>query len=91
MISAEEPEHDVRPDPRSPSISENPPRTLDIIEARDVPGEASPSVTLHGLEYALQPEVSYHRNRKVFGLLYQLFQMNVASAESAGPAITIAK
>ena len=48
----EEPEYDVPPDPRTPSISENPPRTLEILEDRRRPSDAGLSVELQG--YALR-------------------------------------
>jgi hypothetical protein len=88
---AEEPEYDVRPDRRSPVISENPVRTLAIVEARKLPPGAGLSVQLHGLNYAIRPETGYQWNRKVFSLLYQLFQMSVSKVTDNGPAITIAK
>ncbi|HEY2944093.1 MAG TPA: hypothetical protein VGN09_16785, partial [Vicinamibacteria bacterium] len=44
----EEPEYDVAPDPRSPSISENPVHTLEIVEARSSPPGDGLSVELNG-------------------------------------------
>jgi hypothetical protein len=88
---AEEPEYDVPPDPRTPPLRENPPHTLAILEARHGPPGVDLSVSWHGSQYALQPESGYQWNRKAFSLLYQLFQMTVATVPSAGPAITIAK
>ena len=41
--------------------------------------------------YALTPETNYQWNKKVFNMLYQLFQMTVSSAPTASPQITIAK
>jgi hypothetical protein len=87
----EEPEYDVPPDPRTPLISENPPRTLEILEARSLPPGVDLSVSLKGYQYALQPQSGYQWNRKAFSLLYQLFQMTVATVPSSGPAITISK
>lgn len=87
----EEPEYDVPPDPRTPSIRENPPRTLEIREARDAPPGAGLSVQLHGYHYAVQPQSGYQWNRKAFSLLYQLFQMSVSTVVPTGPAITISK
>ena len=46
---------------------------------------------LNGLHYAVRPDKGYQWNEKVFSLLYQLFQMTVATVPQAGPAITIAK
>src|SRR5215510_11112441 len=87
----EEPEYDVAPDPRTPPISENPPHTLEILEARRLPPGVDLSVSLKGYQYALQPQSGYQWNRKAFSLLYQLFQMTVATVSSSGPAITISK
>jgi hypothetical protein len=87
----EEPEYEVLPDPRTPSISENPPRTLEIVEARRAPEGASLSVELNGYHYAVRPQTGYQWNRKAFSLLYQLFQMSVSTVVDSGPAITIAK
>ncbi len=88
---AEEPEYDVSPDPRTPLISENPMHTLEILETNSLPPGVDFSVALNGYSYAVRPETGYQWNRKAFSLLYQLFQMTVAAAPQAGPAITIAK
>jgi len=85
----EEPEYDVRPDPRTPRIAENPVRTLDIAETRKSPGGLE--VELNGLHYSLRAQRGYQWNRKAFSVLYQLFQMSVTTVEDTGPAITIAK
>ena len=87
----EEPEYDVPADVRSPIISENPSETLQILEARRLPPGVGLSVELNGLQYAVRPQTGYQWNRKVFSLLYQLFQMSMASVAQAGPAITISK
>jgi hypothetical protein len=87
----EEPEFYVPPDPRTPSISENPARTLEIVEAPHPQKGASLSVELNGNYYAVKPQTGYQWNRKVFSLLYQLFQMSVSTVVETGPAITIAK
>jgi hypothetical protein len=87
----EEPEFDVAPDPRTPHISENPARTLDIVEAKHLPPGSGVSVSYHGLGYALREDKGYQWNRKAFSLLYELYQMSTATVTSAGPAITIAK
>jgi len=87
----EEPEYDVPPDPRTPTISENPVHTLEILETDRVPSGVDFSVTLNGSYYAVRPETGYQWNRKSFSLLYQLFQMTVAAVPQAGPAITISK
>jgi hypothetical protein len=88
---AEEPEYDVPPDPRTPPMRENPPRTLEILEARRLPSGVGLSVSWQGYQYAIQPQSGYQWNRKAFSLLYQLFQMTVAAVPQPGPAITIAK
>jgi hypothetical protein len=87
----EEPEYDVPPDPRTPSIKENPARTLEIIEARRLPPDVGLSVGLQGNQYAIAPQTGYQWNRKAFSLLYQLFQMSVSTVVQTGPAITISK
>jgi hypothetical protein len=87
----EEPEYDVSLDPRTPSSSKNPPRTLEILEVRRVPPGVDLSVSLKGYQYAVQPQSGYQWNRKAFSLLYQLFQMTVAAVPPSGPAITISK
>ena len=88
---AEEPEYEVTPDFRTPPISENPAHTLEIFETDHLPAGVDITVTLNGYYYAVRPELGYQWNRKAFSLLYQLFQMTVAAAQQAGPAITIAK
>lgn len=87
----EEREFEVAPDPRTPVLSENPSHTLEIVEARRLPSGTGLSVRLHGRSYALKPESGYQWNKKVFALLYQLFQMSVSSNVNTGPEITIAK
>jgi hypothetical protein len=87
----EEPEFDVTLDPRTPSISENPRSTLEILESRQAPQNGSVAVRLNGYYYAVQPQNGYQWNQKTFSVLYQLFQMSVSSAVPAGPSITIAK
>ena len=87
----EEPEFDVAKDPRTPTISENPSHTLDIVEASQPPHGAGVSVTLHGMTYTIRPQHGYQWNRKAFDVLYQLYQMSVATMVNAGPAITIGK
>src|SRR5262249_7561281 len=87
----EEPEFDVPPDPRTPHIAENPVNTLEIAEGRQLPSGAPVAVRLEGLYYAVRPQTGYQWNQKTFSVLYQLFQMSVASsATPQGPSITIA-
>jgi len=85
----EEPEFDVKPDPRTPTISDNPVRTLDISESSAAPPGLS--VALGGHHYAVRAETGYQWNHKTFSILYQLFQMSVSTVEHRGPSITIAK
>jgi hypothetical protein len=87
----EEPEYDVPPDPRTPTISENPIHALEILETDSLPSGVDLSVALNGYHYTVRPETDYQWNRKAFSLLYQLFQMTVSAVPQAGPAITISK
>ena len=87
----EEPEVDVPPDPRTPAITENPVRTLEIVEARESPPGADLSVQWRGYHYAVREQSGYQWNKKAFSLLYQLFQMSMSPVGATGPAITIAK
>jgi hypothetical protein len=87
----EEPEYDVPPDPRTPSLSETPARTLEIVEAEKLPSELSLAVGFRGQRYAVRPQSGYQWNQKAFSLLHQLFQMAVSTTTPAGPTIAIAK
>ncbi len=87
----EDPEFEVALDPRTPPISENPARTLDIVEATRLPPGAGLSIELHGQTYAVRPQRGYQWNRKAFSVLYQLYQMSIATTTNTGPAITIGK
>ncbi len=87
----EEPEYDVKPDPRTPAIGENPVRALEIVEYSSAPKGVGLAVPLYGKTYAVAPQSGYQWNKKAFTLLSQLFQMSVAAVQAAGPAITIAK
>lgn len=87
----EEPEFDVAPDVRTPQVTENPRRTLDIVESRDPPASGGLSVTINGLHYAVREQRGYQWNQKAFNMLAQLFQMSVSAVSQAGPAITISK
>ncbi len=87
----EEPEFDVAPDPRTPLMSENPVRTLEIAESTAPPAADRLYVELHGRYYSVQSEPGYQWNEKAFSMLYQLFQMSVSNVEATGPAITISK
>lgn len=87
----EEPEFDVPPDPRTPSITENPTHTLEITEARNTPPGPDSSIEWHGYHYAVRSQSGYQWNKKAFSLLYQLFQMSLSTVDKSGPAITISK
>lgn len=87
----EEPERDVKPDPRTPPVAENPVTTLEIVEAPSAPDDAAVAITLHGRSYAVVRQPGYPWNLKAFTLLNQLFQMTVATVTNNGPSITIAK
>lgn len=82
---------DSPPDFRTPAIRENPPVTLEIVEARRPPPGAGLSLELNGYHYAVRPQSGYQWNKKAFSLLYQLFQMSVSTVAQTGPAITISK
>jgi hypothetical protein len=88
---AEEPEFDVAPDPRTPNITENPAHIIEVTESPSPPPDHELSVQWQGNYYALRAETGYQWNKKVFSLLYQLFQMSVAPVGQTGPAITISK
>jgi len=87
----EEPEFDVTPDPRTPPIKENPVDTLKIHESSRPPGRMETAVAFENRYFHIGDYDGYPWDKKVFGLLYQLFQMTVAPSAQAGPAITIAK
>ncbi|MBL8955023.1 MAG: hypothetical protein JNK82_29880 [Myxococcaceae bacterium] len=87
----EEQEVDVKPDARTPNVTENPVVTLGIAVSDSAPGDVGFSVRLNGRYYAVKPEAGYPWNLKAFALLSQLFEMSVANVVHTGPAITIAK
>lgn len=89
---ADEPEFSVDRDPRTPGVTENPTRTMDVMEADGSPDGADIAVKYHGRHYALRPESGYQWNREAFTLLHQMFQMTVTELPTAGvPSLTIAK
>jgi hypothetical protein len=88
---AEEPEFDVPPDPRTPTMTENPVHTLEIAETSERPGGDEMSAELHGHYYSVRQETGYQWNKKAFSMLYQLFQMSLSNVEPVGPAITISR
>lgn len=88
----EEPEFQVIPDARTPKTTENPTKTLEIIESEDYPDNTDIAIKFNGLYYAVRPENGYQWNRGAFTLLHQMFQMTVTELPRAGiPSLTIAK
>src|SRR5215813_1258798 len=88
---AEEPEFDVPPDVRTPPVTENPRRALEIVESREPPASGVLSVNVNGLYYSVRTLSGYPWNEKAFNMLSQLYQMTVTAVPQAGPAITISK
>lgn len=88
----EESEYHVDPDPRTGIVSENPVRTMAIIETTSKPPNAKLSVTHEGHYYSIADDQKRSWNQEAFRLLYQLFQMTVTEVpRGTGPSITIAK
>jgi hypothetical protein len=87
----EDPEYDVAPHSKTPSIRDNPAFTLALVESSRPLGRGTRHVRYRGHSYALAPESGYQWNKKAFVLLYQLFQMTVVRPAAGGPSITIAK
>jgi hypothetical protein len=88
---AEEPEFHVAPDPRTPTIEENPVHALEITVGNATPKGVTVSVDLGGRNFAVRPQRGYQWNKKAFSMLCQLFQMSVAPTTPPPPLITIAK
>lgn len=88
----DEQEYHVDPDPRTGIVTENPVRTMEIIETDSIPPNAKLSVTHEGHHYSIADVEKRSWNQEAFRLLYQLFQMTVTEVpRGAGPSITIAK
>lgn len=88
----DEPEYDVQKDSRTPSVKENPVRTMSILESGLPLNDATLSVHYHGEYYSIRDDAEDIWNREAFRLLYQLFQMTVTDVPRSGtPSITIAK
>jgi hypothetical protein len=87
----EEPEFNVKPDPRTPPLRENPARTLDVAVTKDAPPDGVLFVDLAGQVFTLRQDRGYQWNKKVFSMLSQLFQMSVAPSTPPPPLITIGK
>ena len=90
---AEEPEHHIEKDRRTPEVMENPVKTMDLILSSSAPSGLDLVMKSHGNYYAVNttgPQARWHR--EAFKLLSQLFQMTVTEISRAGvPSITIAK
>ncbi len=85
------PEFNVLLDPRTPPLSKNPAKTLEVSELSVQPEHAIFSVSYNGSIYALQ-DTAEGWNREAFRLLYQMFQMTVTDiTKPLVPSITIAK
>ena len=89
----EEPEYHVEKDGRTPDVSENPIKTMDLLVSSSAPSDSDLSMKSHGQYYAVNTTGPQARwNREAFKLLSQLFQMTVTEVPRAGvPSITIAK
>ena len=88
----DEPEFSVDKDPRTPSVTENPAHTMEVLESEDPVEDADIDVEFRNLHYALRPEPGYQWNREAFMLLHQMFQMTVTELPRTGiPSLTIAK
>jgi hypothetical protein len=90
---AEEPEHHVDKDSRTPDVAENPVKTMDLLVSPSAPPGLDLVMKSHGTYYAVNTTGPQSRwNREAFKLLSQLFQMTVTEISRAGvPSITIAK
>ena len=88
----EEPEYFVEKDPLTSDVTENPNRTLEILEEDDEPEYVSFSVYYKDHYYALAPDKEKSWNASGFQLLHQVYQMAVSELpKTAAPSITIAK
>jgi hypothetical protein len=90
---SEEPEYHVEKDGRTPEVSENPVKTMDVLVSSSAPSDSDLAMKSHGQYYAVNTTGPQARwNREAFKLLSQLFQMTVTEVPRAGvPSITIAK
>lgn len=90
---AEDPEYHVEKDSRTPAVSENPVKTMDLLVSSSAPSGLDLAMKSHGQYYAVNTTGPQARwNREAFKLLSQLFQMTVTEVPRAGvPSITIAK
>jgi len=89
---ADEPEFPVEKDSRTPTVTENPVHTMEILETDSAPDGVAMSVDFNDRHYALRPETGYQWNQEAFTLLHQIFQMTVTDLPRTGvPSLTIAK
>ncbi len=90
---SEEFEYDVRPDPRTPPVSENPVHALEVLATEMPPIGADRSIRTHGKFYSVNSDGPQARwNRLAFQLLYMLYQMTITEVPRTGaPFITISK
>lgn len=89
---ADEPEFPVEKDPRTPTVTENPVHTLEVMETDGAPEDVGMSISFNDRHYALRPESGYQWNQEAFTLLHQMFQMTVTDLPRVGvPSLTIAK
>lgn len=89
----EEPEYHVDKDSRTPTVAENPVKTMDLLVSSSALSGLDLVMKSHGQYYAINTAGPQARwNREAFKLLSQLFQMTVTEVPRAGvPSITIAK
>lgn len=86
-----EPEFAVSPDPRTPSIAENPVSTLGIAVNPTGATDEDLIVAIDGTTYALAPDPGYPWNRKAFALLGKLFQLSLSTSQVSSPTLLIPK
>ncbi|AMK75193.1 hypothetical protein EDE11_106171 [Methylomonas methanica] len=87
-----DPEYPVDKHPQTPSVRENPVKTMALLVSEDEPSSTDISVRFGDNYYALQPETGYQWNREGFRLLCQIFQMTMTDlARKGAPEITISK
>ncbi len=90
---SEEAEYDVGPDPRTPTVSENPIHALEVLATEAPPIGVDRSIRTHGKFYWVNSDGPQGRwNRLAFQLLYMLYQMTITEVPRTGaPFITISK
>jgi hypothetical protein len=87
-----EPEGDISKDPRTPTVTENPPFTLAITETDSSPPDTDLSVKYKDRYYSIYSDPKYPWNKNAFRVLSQMFQMTMTELPKvAAPSITISK